>query len=213
MWWWGNWTNWKFAVGKQNISVGHYEKIKKWLLFCKYRSYGKMSNYQPQQSLGLWFSECRLKWNISVSHYEKIEKWLPFHKYWSYGKISNYWPPKVWVSHFLSFDGNRISVSAIMKKSKNGCHFVHINHTENFKLPIPPMFGSSGFLSVDWNGISVLAIMKKLKNGCHFVNIDCMEKFQITDHPQVWVSHYLSFNRNGTSVSTIIKNWKMATIL
>ena len=30
---------------KQNISVGHYEKIEKWLPFHKYQSYGKISNY------------------------------------------------------------------------------------------------------------------------------------------------------------------------
>ena len=76
---------------------------------------------------GLQFSECWWKWNISVSHYEKIEKWPPFHKYWLYGKISNYlYPPKVWVSGFLSVDGNGIAVLAIMKKLKNG---QHINRT------------------------------------------------------------------------------------
>ena len=30
---------------KWNVSVGHYEKNKKWLPFCKYQLYGKISNY------------------------------------------------------------------------------------------------------------------------------------------------------------------------
>ena len=34
------------------------EKIDKWLPFHKYASYGKMSNYRPLQSFGLWFPEC-----------------------------------------------------------------------------------------------------------------------------------------------------------
>ena len=32
---------------KWNISIGHYEKIEKWLPFHKYQSCGKFSNYQP----------------------------------------------------------------------------------------------------------------------------------------------------------------------
>ena len=67
-----------------------------------------------------------------------------------------------------------------MKKLKNGCHFINIDHTEKFQLLTPPKVWVSSFPSVDRNGISVSAIMKKLKNGCHFVNIDCMENFQIT---------------------------------
>ena len=82
---------------------------------------------------------------------------------------------KIYVSSFLSVD--RISVSAIMKKLKNGCHFININHTEKFQITDPPKVWVSGFPSVDRNGISPSAIMKKLKNGCHFINIDCTEKF------------------------------------
>ena len=75
-------------------------------------------------------------------------------------------------------------MSAIMKKLKNGCHFVNINCTEKFQITDPPKVWVSGFQSVDGNGISVSAIIKKLKNGCHFVNINCTEKFQITDPPK-----------------------------
>ena len=51
-------------------------------------------------------------------------------------------PPKVWVSIFLSVDGNGISALAIMKKLKNGCHFINIHHMEKFQITIPPKFGS-----------------------------------------------------------------------
>ena len=53
-------------------------------------------------------------------------------------------PPKslgLWFSKcgFPSVNRNRISASAIMKKMKNGCHFVNIECTKNFKLPtLPP---------------------------------------------------------------------------
>ena len=88
-------------------------------------------------------------------------------------------PSKVWVSGFPSVNRNGISVLAIMKKLKNGCHFFNINHMEKFQITNPSKVWISGFPSVDRNGISVLAIMKKLKNGCHFFNIDHIENFQI----------------------------------
>ena len=95
-----------------------------------------------------------------------------------FGKL-NQW--KIHIFSFLSVD--KISASAIMKKLKNGCHFVYINHTENFQITDPPKVWVSSFPSVNGNGISASAIMKILKNGCHFINIDCTEKFQITKPP------------------------------
>ena len=86
-------------------------------------------------------------------------------------------PPKVWVSGFLGVNGNRISVLAIMKKLKNGSHFININCMEKFQITDPPKVWVSSFLGVDGNRISASSIMKKLKNGSHFVNIDCTEKF------------------------------------
>ena len=47
-------------------------------------------------------------------------------------------PPKVWVSSFLSVNNNGISVSVIMKKLKNGCHFFNIDHMEKFPITDPP---------------------------------------------------------------------------
>ena len=67
------------------------KKSKKWLPFCKYALYGKMSNYQPPK---VWVSGfLNVEWNISISLYEKIEKWPPFCKCASYRKNSNYQPP------------------------------------------------------------------------------------------------------------------------
>ena len=47
-------------------------------------------------------------------------------------------PPKVWVSGFPCVNRNGISPLAIMKKMKNGCLFVNINHTETFQITDPP---------------------------------------------------------------------------
>ena len=88
-----------------------------------------------------------------------------------------------------------ISTLAIMKKLKNGCHFVNINHTEKFQITEPPPKNwVSSFSTVNRNGKSMSAIMKKLKNGYHFININCTEKFQITDPLKVWVSGFPSVN-------------------
>ena len=105
---------------------------------------------------------------------------------------------------------NRISASAIMKKLKNGCHFINIDDTEKFQITDPPKVWVSGFLSVDRNRISASLIMKKLKNGCHLVNIDHMEKFQITDPPPqslgLWFS-FLCVDGNGISSKTLDANF------
>ena len=54
-------------------------------------------------------------------------------------------PPKVWVSGFLTVDRKGISVSAIMKKLTNGCHFFNIDCKEKFQITNPPKFGSPVF--------------------------------------------------------------------
>ena len=144
-----------------------------------------------------------------------------------------------YVYSFLSVD--RISVSAIMKKFKNGCHFIYINHTEKFQITDPPpKFGSPVFqvltemeyhhrpLWKNWKmaAISLILIVQKnlgvrfskcqqkrnMKNGCHFVNIDHMEKFQITEPPKVWVSGFPCVNRNGISSLAIMKKLKNGCI-
>ena len=45
--------------------------------------------------------------------------------------------------HVSSFPS--VSALAIMKKLKNGCHFININGTKNVKLLTPPKFGSPVF--------------------------------------------------------------------
>ena len=123
---------------------------------------------------------------------------------WKFGKLNQ---QKIHMSSFPSVDGT--SVSAIMKKLKNGCHFFNIDRTETFQITTtPPKVWISGFLSVDRNRISMSGIMKKLKNGCHFFNIDNMEKFQITNPPKVWISGFPSVHRNRISASVIMKKLK-----
>ena len=81
-------------------------------------------------------------------------------------------PLKVWVSGFLNVDRNGISASAIMKKLKNGHHFVNIDCMKKFQITDSPKVWVSAFPSVNGNGISASAIMKKLKNGHHFVSAE-----------------------------------------
>ena len=88
------------------------------------------------QSLGLQFSECQQKWNISIilliSIVQKNFKLLT--------------PPKVWFSGFQSVGRNGISALAIMKKLKNGCHFINIDRMEKFQITNPPKVWVSSFL-------------------------------------------------------------------
>ena len=77
---------------------------------------------------------------------------------WKFRKL-NQW--KICVSSSLSVNG--ISVSAILKKLKNGCHFININSMEKFQITNPPKVWVSSFLSVNRNGISALAILKKIE--------------------------------------------------
>ena len=91
-------------------------------------------------------------------------------KVWKSESTENSWCWPLW---------NAISVSAIMKKLKNGCHFFHINCMEKFQITDPLKVWVSSFLSVNGNGISVSAIMKKLKNGCpRFIHTICMHRIQ-----------------------------------
>ena len=85
------------------------------------------------------------------------------------------------VSGFLSVNRNGMSVLAIIKKLKKGCHFININCMEKCQItnPPPPKSWVSSFLSVDRNRISVSAIIKQLKNGHHFISIDHMENFKL----------------------------------
>ena len=178
------------------------------------QSYRKISNYWPPPKFGS--PVFRVLTETEYQHW-------PLWKNWKMAAIllisivqknvKLLTPPKVWVSGFLSVDGKRISVLAIMKKLKNGCHFVNIDCMEKFQITDPPKVWVSSFPSVYRNRISVLAIMKKLKNGCHFVNIDCMEKFQITDPPKFRSLVFRVSLEMEYQHGPLWKNWKMDAIL
>ena len=141
----GKLKQWKIHVSSflsvDGISLSAImKKLKNGCHFINIDHIKKISNYWPSQSLGLRFSECQRKWNNTVSHYEKVENGCHFinidhmEKFQIINEMAaifNFFimanPPKVWVSSFLSVDGNRISLLAIMKKLKNGCHFININ--------------------------------------------------------------------------------------
>ena len=97
--------------------------------FAENPCYSKIPYCWLSQMLDLCFSVSWQKLNIGISHYDKMDKWLPFHEKSSYSKILNYQHPKVWVSTFLSGNGNGLLASVIMKKWKNGCHFAENCHT------------------------------------------------------------------------------------
>ena len=112
----------------------------------------------------------------------------------------------------INVNGNGISVLAIMKKLKNGCHFVNIDLQKNFKL-LTPLKLVHSFPSVHENGISVLAIMKKLKNGCHFINIDHTEKnFKLLTTQKLDLQFSKCQQKWNISVGHCEKILKMATI-
>ena len=120
---------------------------------------------------------------------------------------------KVWVSGFLSVDGNRISVLAIMKKLKNGCHFININHMEKFQTTDPPKFGSPVFrvsteteyqyrpLWKNWKMATILLISIVQKNfqlptpqslGLQFSK--CQRKWNISIGHYEKIEKWLPFN-------------------
>ena len=74
-------------------------------------------------------------------------------------------PPKVWVSGFLSVDGNAKLVSAIIENGKNGRSTLKTRPRAKFPITDPPKVWVSGFLSVDGNAKLVSAITENGKNG------------------------------------------------
>ena len=74
-------------------------------------------------------------------------------------------PPKVWVSGFLSVNGNAKLVSAITEMGKMAVAPQKHILEQNFQLPTPPKVWVFGFLSVDGNAKLVSAITENGKNG------------------------------------------------
>ena len=107
----------------------------------------KLLNPPPKKFASLIF------WVLMETEYQcqplwkKLKNGCLFCKYVLCRKCSNYWthPQKVWISDFLSIDGNRISVSVILKNWK---YFVNVCCTETFQITTPPQkkFDSLVFL-------------------------------------------------------------------
>ena len=72
-------------------------------------------------------------------------------------------PPKVWVSGFLSVDGNSKLVSAITENGKNGHSSPKTCPRAKLLITDPPKVWVSGFLSVDGNAKLVSAITENGK--------------------------------------------------
>ena len=72
-------------------------------------------------------------------------------------------PPKVWVSSFLSVDGNAKLVSAITENGENGRSALKMHHRAKLPITDNPKVWVSGFLSVDGNAKLISAIMENGK--------------------------------------------------
>ena len=93
-------------------------------------------------------------------------------------------PPKVWVSGFLSVDGNTKLVSAITENGKKMAVAPQKCILEqNFQLPTPLKFGSPVFWVSDRNTKLVSAIMENGKNGRSSPKTHPRAKLPITDPP------------------------------
>ena len=88
-------------------------------------------------------------------------------------------PTKVWVYGFLSVDGNRKLVSAIMGKTAVAPQKCILE--QNSQLPDPPKVWVFGFPSVHGNGKLVLAITENGKNGHSSPKTCPRTKLSITD--------------------------------
>ena len=78
-------------------------------------------------------------------------------------------PPKVWVSGFPSVNGNGISVSAIMKKLKNGCNFFNIDHMEKFPTTDPPQSLGLQFSKCQWKQNISIGHYEKIEKWLTFL--------------------------------------------
>ena len=90
-------------------------------------------------------------------------------------------PLEVWVSGFLSVDGNTKLVSAITENGKNGRSTPKMRPRAKLPITDPPQVWVSGFLSVDGNAKLVSAITENGKNGCSTPKTHPRAKLPITD--------------------------------
>ena len=111
---------------------------------------------------------------VSVSSW----RWLSFTEPQSPKDLTR-WVWRDSLSFFPRVKRYRKLASTIMKKWKNGSHFVENCSTAKIQIT---------FLSGDGNWKWVSTIMKRWKNGSHFMENHGTIKFKITDPPKVWVS-------------------------
>ena len=76
--------------------------------------------------------------------------------------------PKVWVPSFPSVDISGISRSAIMKKLKNGCHFINIDHMEKISNYWPPQSLSLLFSECQWKWNISVGYYEKIEKWLPF---------------------------------------------
>ena len=80
-----------------------------------------------------------------------------------FGKLNQ---RKIRVSSFLSADG--ISLSAILKKLKNGCHFVNIDRMEKFQITDPAQSLGLRFSECQWKRNITVGHYEKIENFLPF---------------------------------------------
>ena len=119
---------------KWKIGISHYEEMENSSLFMENKHTATFQITNPQ-TVGLHFSEYQWKWEIGVGHFEKNGKMAPISWKIIVQQNSNYCPRQVWISAFLSFEGNGKLVSAIMKNGKMAPISQKIFIQQNFKLP------------------------------------------------------------------------------
>ena len=124
----------------------------------------------------------------------------------SESKTFNYQPPKVWVSSFLSVDGNAKLVSAITENGKNGCSSPKMHPRAKLSITDPLKFGSPVFrVSTEMeNWCRPLQKMGKMAIAPQKRILE--QNFQFTNPPKVWVSGFLSVDGNAKLVSAITEN-------
>ena len=118
-------------------------------------------------------------------------------------------PPKVWVSGFPSVNGNRISASTIMKKLKNGCHFINIDCMGKFQITDPPKFGSLVF----WVSMETEYQCQPLwKMAAIWLISIIWKNFKLPIPPKFGSPVFQVSTEMEYHCQPLWKNWKMAVI-
>ena len=95
-----------------------------------------------------------------------------------------------------------------MKKLKNGCHFVNIDHIEKFQITDPPKFGSLIFQVLMDMEYYCQPLWKNWKMAAILLILIIWKNFKLLTPPKVWVSSFPSFDGNGISLLAIMEKLK-----